>query len=115
MLALKAVLADKEQVGSIVFDEIDTGISGKTADIVGNKLKKIADKRQLLVITHLPQIAAKANSHYLIEKQSNDTMTVSNVYKLDNKEKVMEVARLISGSNITDLSIKSAEELIESN
>lgn len=113
MLALKAVLADYEQVQTIVFDEIDTGISGKTANVVGNKLAKIADKRQLIVITHLPQIASKANAHYLIDKYTKESSTISNVYKLDEDKKVMEVARLISGSNITQASIKSARELIE--
>lgn len=115
MLALKAVLADYEQVQTIVFDEIDTGISGMTANVVGNKLAKISKKRQLIVITHLPQIASKADAHYLIDKQTTEANTISNVYKLDEQKKVMEVARLISGSNITQTSIKSASELIEQN
>lgn len=112
MLALKAVLADYEDVQTLVFDEIDTGISGMTADVVGDKLVKIAKKRQLIVITHLPQIASKSDSHYLIVKMVNDKNTLSKISKLGDQEKVLEVARLISGSTITDSTIKSAEELI---
>lgn len=112
MLALKAVLAEVEQVQTIIFDEIDTGISGKTADIVGDKLKKIASKRQLIVITHLPQIASKANNHYLIEKDNQGEIGKSVVYRLDDDLRVKEIARLISGSNITELTIDSAKELI---
>lgn len=112
MLALKAVLADYEDVQTLVFDEIDTGISGMTADVVGDKLVKISKKRQLIVITHLPQIACKSDSHYLIEKTMNDKNTLSKISKLEDKEKILEVARLISGSTITDSTIKSAEELI---
>ncbi len=112
MLALKAVLADYEDVQTLVFDEIDTGISGMTADVVGDKLVKISKKRQLIVITHLPQIACKSDSHYLIEKTMNDKNTLSKISKLEDQEKILEVARLISGSTITDSTIKSAEELI---
>lgn len=112
MLALKAVLADYEDVQTLVFDEIDAGISGMTADVVGDKLVKISKKRQLIVITHLPQIASKSDSHYLIEKQIDDNNTLSKIKELGDQEKVLEVARLISGSKITDSTIKSAEELI---
>lgn len=113
MLALKAVLADMEEVQTIIFDEIDTGISGKTANIVGDKLIKISSKRQLIVITHLPQIASKADNHYLIEKNSDGDITKSNLYRLDEEEKIKEVARLISGSDITELTLNSAKELIK--
>ena len=115
MLALKAVLAKHEKVSTILFDEIDTGISGKTADIVGNKLKKISKDRQLIVITHLPQIASKADSHYLIEKESDQFNTISSIRKLGMDDKVKEVARLISGSNLTESSLLSANELIREN
>lgn len=112
MLALKAVLADSERVQTIVFDEIDTGISGYTADVVGDKLIKISKKRQVIVITHLPQIASKADSHYLIEKKVYDDITKSNIKKLDYEDRTKEIARLISGANITQSTLNSALELI---
>lgn len=113
MLALKAVLADIEEVQTIVFDEIDTGISGFTADVVGDKLMKISKKRQLIVITHLPQIASKADNHYLIKKETFDNITQSKLYRLSHEDKINEVARLISGANITQSTLNSAEELIK--
>lgn len=112
MLALKAVLADSEEVQSIVFDEIDTGISGFTADVVGDKLVKISEKRQVIVITHLPQIASKADNHYLIKKDTMSNLTKSNIYKLSHDDKIKEIARLISGANITESTLNSAKELI---
>lgn len=113
MLALKAALADSEEVQTIIFDEIDTGISGMTADVVGDKLVNISKQRQVIVITHLPQIASKADSHYLIEKNIQEEYTVSKLTKLDETGRVKEVARLISGANITESTINSAQELIE--
>lgn len=113
MLALKAALADSEEVQTILFDEIDTGISGMTADVVGDKLVNISKQRQVIVITHLPQIASKADSHYLIEKNIQEEYTVSKLTKLDETGRVKEVARLISGANITESTINSAQELIE--
>lgn len=115
MLALKAVLADNDKVETLIFDEIDTGISGKTANIVGEKLKKISNVRQLLVITHLPQIASQANTHFLISKKEVESKTLSSISKLDYDDRVREIARLISGQDITDLTISSAEELLKFN
>ncbi len=113
MLALKAILADYDNVQTIIFDEIDTGISGRTAQIVGEKLLKISKKRQVVVITHLPQIAALADSHYLIEKNTVDNKTLTSMVKIDQEERVHELARLISGVDITDLSISSAREMLD--
>lgn len=115
MLALKASLAEKEDVQTIIFDEIDTGISGKTANIVGEKLKKISYLRQLIVITHLPQIASQADFHFLIRKETIDENTISNIVKLDEDQRVNEIARLISGADITEKSKISAKELISMN
>ena len=112
MLALKASLIEKEELKSIIFDEIDAGISGKTADIVGEKLKKISSSAQLIVISHLAQIASKADNHYLLYKYIENNKTSSNIIKLDYKQRIYEIARLISGSNITDKSIESAKELL---
>lgn len=112
MLALKSVFIEKDDINTIIFDEIDAGISGKTADIVGDKLKDISSKVQLIVISHLPQISSKAKHHYLITKNIADEQTISSVKKLNMDERELEIARLISGSNITENSIISAKELL---
>lgn len=113
MLAMKAVLSESDSIQTIIFDEIDTGISGKTADIVGDKLKKISKSIQLIVISHLAQIAAKSDSHYLISKDVVGEKTISNVNVLDEDGKIKEIARLISGHDITEKSLSNARELLE--
>lgn len=113
MLAMKAAFIEKDDIDTIIFDEIDSGISGKTADIVGNKLKKISNHVQLIVISHLAQIASKADVNYLLEKKEIDGITQSNVEKLDYDKTVREIARLISGSDITEKSLISAKELLK--
>ncbi|MFM1524513.1 MULTISPECIES: DNA repair protein RecN [Helcococcus] len=115
MLALKAALIDKEDLSTIIFDEIDTGISGKTADIVGNKLKKISKVCQLIVISHLAQIASKSDTHYLISKDIENDFTITSIEKLNYDGKVKEIARLISGIDITQNSIDAAKELLKEN
>lgn len=115
MLALKATLAEVEEVQTLIFDEIDTGISGKTANIVGEKLKKISSIRQLIVITHLPQIATYGSSHYLISKYQTPSHTISNIKKLNNDERINEIARLIAGDDITENNKISAKELLDLN
>lgn len=113
MLALKAVFVTNDEIDTIIFDEIDTGISGKTADIVGNKLKKISDECQLLVISHLAQIASKADNHYLLFKETSENATITNLIHLNEEEQIREIARLISGSDITDNSLQAAKELLK--
>ncbi|MGY3755920.1 DNA repair protein RecN [Helcococcus kunzii] len=113
MLALKAVFVTNDEIDTIIFDEIDTGISGKTADIVGNKLKKISDECQLLVISHLAQIASKADNHYLLFKETSENATMTNLIHLNEEEQIREIARLISGSDITDNSLQAAKELLK--
>lgn len=113
MLALKAVFVTNDEIDTIIFDEIDTGISGKTADIVGNKLKKISDKCQLLVISHLAQIASKADNHYLLYKETSENATITSLKHLEKDEQINEIARLISGSDITDNSLQAAKELLK--
>lgn len=113
ILAMKAAFIEKDDIDTIIFDEIDSGISGKTADIVGNKLKKISNHVQLIVISHLAQIASKADVNYLLEKKEIDGITQSNVEKLDYDKTVREIARLISGSDITEKSLISAKELLK--
>ncbi|MCX8123811.1 MAG: DNA repair protein RecN [Spirochaetes bacterium] len=113
MLALKKCILDADIVDSLVFDEVDAGIGGKTAEVVGKKLKALAKQRQVLVITHLPQIAAMSDNHYMVQKKSVNARTTTYVEKLSPDEKVNEVARMLAGEIVTDLSIKHAKELIE--
>ena len=113
MLALKKCILDADIVDSLVFDEVDAGIGGKTAEVVGKKLKALARQRQVLVITHLPQIAAMSDNHYMVQKKKVNARTTTLVKKLSPNEKVNEVARMLAGEVVTDLSIKHAKELIE--
>ena len=98
MLAIKTVLADKDAVDAMIFDEIDVGISGRTAQKVSEKLAMISRSRQVLCITHLPQIASMADSHYVIEKKILDGTTKTSVRKLDEEESVRELARILGGA-----------------
>jgi len=113
MLALKKCILDADIVDSLVFDEVDAGIGGKTAEVVGKKLKALAKQRQVLVITHLPQIAAMSDNHYMVQKKKVNARTTTLVEKLSPNEKVNEVARMLAGEVVTDLSVKHAKELIE--
>lgn len=113
MLAFKTILADIDQIDTLVFDEIDTGISGIAAQIVGEKLSNIGKKKQIICITHLPQIAANADTHYCIEKSTDNERTFTTIRKLDKNQKRDEIARLIAGSNITEKTIEHASEIIE--
>ncbi|CEI73689.1 MULTISPECIES: DNA repair protein RecN [Romboutsia] len=113
MLAFKTILADIDQIDTLVFDEIDTGISGIAAQIVGEKLSNIGKKKQIICITHLPQIAANADTHYCIEKSTDNERTFTTIRKLDKDQKRDEIARLIAGSNITEKTIEHASEIIE--
>ncbi len=113
MLAFKSVIGDYDSIPTLVFDEIDSGISGATASVVGKKLMEISQKHQVISITHLPQIAAFGDHHYRIVKTSDDHMTYTTIKPLSDREKVEEIARLLSGINISDTTVKSARELIE--
>ncbi|MBE6030441.1 MAG: DNA repair protein RecN [Clostridiales bacterium] len=113
MLAFKNIVAEYDNIPTLIFDEIDAGISGIAASVVGKKLKEIADKHQIICITHLPQIAACGSHNYRIYKESNESTTRTSIESLDKNEKVLEIARLLGGTNITDTTLKSAQELIE--
>lgn len=114
MLAIKSVLAEHDDTPTMIFDEIDTGISGYAAQKVGKKLSEIAEKRQVLCVTHLAQIAALSDRHLLIEKQTDETRTFTTIRPLDHEEKVRELARIISGDTANEASLRNAEELIKS-
>ena len=113
MLAMKSCLADADRIETLIFDEIDVGISGRTAQRVAEKIHGIGRNHQVICITHLPQIAAMANHHYLIEKQVTDGKTLTQIYPLDPEQEVRELARLIGGAEITDTVLKSAKEMKE--
>ena len=113
MLAIKSVLLDKDLVGTMIFDEIDTGISGYAADRVGEQLRKVAKERQVICVTHLAQIAARAKTHFLISKSTDESRTYTDVYALKGDERVKEIARIMSGSEITENLYNSAKELID--
>ena len=115
MLALKRIIGDIDGIPTMIFDEIDTGISGATAAVVGDKLVSIADNHQILGITHLPQIACKGNSHLKIYKQSDGTSTHTNLQTLDDEQRIDEVARLLSAAEVTDTARMQARELLGTN
>lgn len=111
MLALKTILADSDSIETFIFDEIDTGISGRTAQKVAEKLRLISRNHQIICITHLPQIASMADHHYIIEKKSTKNKTTSTVTELDEQNTIQELARLIGGAKITESTINAAKEL----
>lgn len=111
MLAMKTVLADRDDIDTMIFDEIDAGISGRTAQAVSERLSDVAAARQVICITHLPQIAAMADAHYLIEKTVQNKATVSSIRRLDEEGSVSELARMLGGSAITPAVLSNAREL----
>ena len=111
MLAIKSVMADTDEIPTLIFDEVDTGISGRTAQMVAEKMALLSGKRQLIAITHLAQIAAMADNHYLIEKKADETHTATDIRRLDENEEVAELARILGGVAITENVINSAKEM----
>lgn len=111
MLAIKSIVAVKNEARSLIFDEIDAGISGRTAQMVAAKLKKLSKDSQIICITHLPQIAAMADTHYLIEKNAANDSTVTTISRLTNEASVNELARLLGGSSITEAVMSNAREM----
>ena len=112
MLAMKNVLAEKDQVNTLIFDEVDTGVSGRAAQKVAEKLRSVAEHKQVLCVTHLPQLAALAQTHFLIAKQEKNGRTYTNVTPLDIEGRKRELARIIGGTTITETTLKSAEEML---
>lgn len=111
MLAIKTVMAESDEIGTLIFDEIDNGISGRTAQMVSEKLNLLGRNHQVICITHLPQIAAMADTHFLIEKSVMNRSTVSEIKKLNNEESVSELARMLGGVEITDTVYQNAREM----
>ena len=114
MLAMKNVLAEKDQIGCLIFDEVDTGVSGRAAQKVAEKLRSLARFKQVLCVTHLPQLAALADTHLLISKAERNGRTYTSVTPLDKEGRKRELARIIGGTHITETTLKSAEEMLVS-
>ena len=112
MLAMKNVLAEQDHVSTLIFDEVDTGVSGRAAQKVAEKLRSVAKSKQVLCVTHLPQLAALANTHLLIAKEERNGRTYTTVTPLDLEGRKRELARIIGGANITETTLKSAEEML---
>ena len=114
MLAMKNVLAEQDKVNTLIFDEVDTGVSGRAAQKVAEKLKSVAHSKQVLCVTHLPQLAAMGDTHLLIAKGERHGRTYTTVTPLDIEGRKRELARIIGGANITETTLKSAEEMLQS-
>lgn len=112
MLAMKTVLSEQDQVGTMVFDEVDTGVSGRAAQKVAEKMARISRKKQVLCVTHLPQLAAMADNHFSVEKGEADQRTYTKVRRLDRSQRRQELARLTGGAYVSDVMLRGAEELL---
>lgn len=112
MLAFKSIIAKRDNIQTLVFDEIDSGISGITAQIIAKKIRNISENSQVIAISHLPQIVSAADHQYLIEKVKDDKSVISKITKLDNEGRIKEIARLIGGMNVTETALKAAEEML---
>ncbi len=113
MLAVKSILSDIDTIPTLVFDEIDVGVGGRSGQVVGTKLRRIADHHQVIVVTHLPQIAAHAERHFAITKSGRDSRTISEVRELDERQRVEEIAAMIDGLPLTEYAVASATDMLE--
>ena len=112
MLSIKNVISDKDDVPTLIFDEVDTGVSGSAAEKIGRKLRQVSKGRQVICVTHLAQIAALCDHHLLIQKQVKDDHTFTQVTELDHPGRVREIARIMSGVDVSELSLQNAEEML---
>ncbi len=113
MLALKSIFANVDNIDTLIFDEIDTGISGRTAQIVAKKMALLSKDYQIICITHLPQIASMADAHYFIEKEINQNQTTTKVHHLEEKERIRELARMLGGASLTELTLSHSQEMLQ--
>lgn len=113
MLSLKCMFGEKDKTGTMIFDEIDTGISGRTAQSVAEKILKLSGTHQIICITHLPQIAATADRHFLVEKASDDRTVEVSFSQLDSEQRTDELARMLGGAEVTETTRSHAREMIE--
>ena len=115
MLCIKSIIAEKMQLPSIIFDEVDTGVSGEVANKIGEMMKRISDRIQVITITHLPQVAALGNHHYKVYKKDEGDSTVTNIIELDEDKRIREIAGMLSGSTINDAAMNNAKSLLNLN
>lgn len=113
MLGFKSIIADNDKMPTLVFDEIDNGISGRTAQIVGERIKKISKNHQVISISHLPQIAAMADSHFVISKKLNNNKVITSIERLSEEDRIIEMARLLGGVDVTETTLEYAKEMLE--
>jgi DNA repair protein RecN (Recombination protein N) len=113
MLAMKTILADAENIDTMIFDEVDTGVSGRAAQAIAEKLVRVSRKRQVLSITHLPQVASMADTHLRIEKHMNENETETKVQALPYEERVVELARMLGGAQVTETTKSNAREMLD--
>ena len=113
MLAMKNVLSEQDHVGTMVFDEVDTGVSGRAAQKVAEKMARISRSKQVLCVTHLPQLAAMADTHFSVEKGEKNGRTYTEVRRLEREQRRQELARLTGGSHVSQTMLDGAEELLE--
>ncbi len=112
MLSIKNVLADRDNIGTLIFDEVDTGVSGRAAQKIGKKLRQVAQNRQVIVVTHLAQVACYAQHHLLISKQTQEERTYTTIRSLEGEERVRELARIIGGETVSPLALEHAREML---
>ena len=112
MLSIKNVMADRDKVGTMIFDEVDTGVSGRAAQKIGEKLAQVAENRQVIVVTHLAQVAAYAKNHLLISKKTDGQRTFTSITALEREKRIQELARITAGENISELALEHADEML---
>ena len=112
MLAIKKVLSENSQLPTIIFDEIDSGVSGEISNKMAHIMSQMSQKMQVITITHLPQIAAKGNQHYKVFKEEVNNSTITNLKLLSEDERIVEIAEMLSGKNISDSALTHAKELL---
>jgi DNA repair protein RecN (Recombination protein N) len=113
MFAIKYVMAEKKSLPTLILDEIDTGVSGEVAIRLGNRMKEMSQRHQVIAISHLPQIAAKADEHYFVFKDNSSSKTESQIRKLENEDRITEIAKMIGGAKPSAVNIENAKELME--
>jgi DNA repair protein RecN (Recombination protein N) len=112
MLSIKSLISQRNLLPTIIFDEIDSGVSGEIAAKMGNIMKNMAESMQVIAITHLPQIAAKGENHYYVYKETKNEITKSAIKKLDEEQRVVEIAKMLSGEKMTESAVEAAKELL---
>jgi DNA repair protein RecN (Recombination protein N) len=112
MLSIKSLIAKKTALPTIIFDEIDTGVSGEVANRVGIIMEELAKNMQVITITHLPQMASKGNAHYFVYKATKDDFTYTQIKRLNEEERILEIAKMLSGENPKESALQNARELL---